>query len=70
MSNEFHTPSPSYDHDGVFLDLLLKPKISKKPEYSVYLYKKANINGLEEELEQLTDEFMARNPNEYTVDEN
>ena len=28
------------------------------------------MNGLEEELEQLTDEFMARNPNEYTVDEN
>ena len=28
------------------------------------------MNDLEEELEQLTDEFMARNPNEYTVDEN
>ena len=28
------------------------------------------MNGLEKELKQLTDEFRARNPNEYTVDEN
>ena len=32
LSNEFRTPSPNYDHDGVFFYLLLKPKISKKPE--------------------------------------
>ena len=60
LANEIHTPSPSYDHDAVFFDLFVKPKVNKKPAYSVYLYKKANLGGLQEELEELASEITQK----------
>ena len=71
LSNETHAPSPSYDHDAVFFDFSVRPLVNSKPAYPVYLYKKANLDGLQKELEDLATEFtQSRNHRQYTVDEN
>ena len=44
--------------------------MNKKPAYSVHLYKKANLDGLKEDLQKLASEFTQRNNSEHTVDKN
>ena len=55
---------------NVNFDLSVKPKVNKKPAYSVHSLKKANLDVLQEDLEELAPEFTQRNYSEHTVDEN
>ena len=70
LSNELHVPSPSHDHDAVFFELNFKPRLLKGNDHFPYLYKKADISGLDNELNQLVQEFSTRDPTNFSVDEN
>ena len=50
LSNELHAPSPSHEHDVVFFELNFKPRLFKRNDHFTYLYKKAYISGLDNEL--------------------
>ena len=70
LSNELHAPSLSHDHDAVFLELIFKPRLFKGNDHFTYLYKKADISGLDNELNQTVQEFSTRDPTNFSVDEN
>ena len=70
LSNELHAPSLSHDHDAVFLELIFKPRLFKGNDHFTYLYKKADISGLDNELNQIVQEFSTRDPTNFSVDEN
>ena len=70
LSNEVHVPSPSHDHDAVFFELNLKTRLFNGSDHFIYLYKKANIDDLNNELNQLVQEFFATDSTNFSVDEN
>ncbi|XP_068739230.1 uncharacterized protein [Montipora capricornis] len=70
-TNEFHAPSPSHDHDAIFFELDIRPKLNPKPDHHIYLYKKADMDKLEQEIDNIAHEFCAKhNSSDFSVDEN
>ena len=53
-----------------FFKLNLKPRLFKGNDHFTYLYKKADISALDNELDQLVQEFSTRDPTNFSVDEN
>ena len=53
-----------------FFGLNLKPRLLKGNDHFTYLYKKADISGLDNDLNQLVQEFSTRDPTNFSVDEN
>ena len=71
LSNQLHVPSPSHDHDALVLfELNFKPRLFNRNDHFTYLYKKAHISGLDNELNQLVQYFSTRDPTNFSVDEN
>ena len=66
LSNEVQVPSPSHDHDALFFELNLKPRLFKVNNHFTYLCKKADIIGLDNELNQLVQEFSTRDPTNFS----
>ena len=60
----------SHDHDAVFFELNFKPRLFKGNGHFTYMYKKADISGLDNELNQLFQEFSTRDSTNFSVDEN
>ena len=53
-TNEFHAPSPSHDHAASFFQIDIRPTLNPKPDHHhIYLYKKADMDKLEQELTTL-----------------
>lgn len=70
-TNEFHAPSPSHDHDAIFFEIDIRPKLNPKPDHHIYLYKKADMDKLEQEIDNIAHEFCAKhNSSDFSVDEN
>ena len=68
-TNEFHAPSPSHDHDAIFFGIDIKPKLNPKPNHHIYLYKKGDMDKLEQEIDNIAHEFCAKhNSSDFSVD--
>ena len=71
VTNEFHAPSSSHDHDAIFFEIDIRPKLNPKPDHHIYLYKKADMDKLEQEIDNIAHEFCAKhNSSDFSVDEN
>ena len=69
--NEFHAPSPSHDHVGIFFGIDIRPKLNPKLDHHIYLYKKADMDKLEQEIDNIAHEFCAKhNSSDFSADEN
>ena len=58
------------DHLAVIFEVNLKPTRSVKPPHKVYLYNKANFDGLREFMSDLSSAFFASKPEEKSIEEN
>lgn len=56
------TSSGLSDHHIVNFEINLKPHRSTKPPHRVYIYKKANFDGLNDFITKSSSEFFASNP--------
>ena len=70
-SNEEHASSPSHDHDAVFFDIDIRPKLNHKPGHNIYMYNKADMEKLEQEINNISHEFcFMQSTSELSIDEN
>ena len=58
------------DHLAVIFEVNLKPTRSVKPSHKVYLYSKANFDGLREFMPDSSSAFFASKPEEKSIEEN
>ena len=58
------------DHLAVIFEVNLKPTRSVKPPHKVYLYNKANFDGLTEFMSDSSSAFFASKPEERSIEEN
>jgi len=58
------------DHLAVISEVNLKPTRSVKPPHNVYLYNKANFDGLREFMSDSSSAFFASKPEERSFEEN
>ena len=65
-----HLP-PRHYHDVIFFEIDIRPKLNPKPDHHIYLYKKADMDKLEQEIDNIAHEFCAKhNSSDFSVDEN
>ena len=56
------------DHDVVLFDVNMKPKHQAKLPHKVYNYKKVNLDQLKSETQQFSNQFVASDPLQNSVD--
>ena len=69
VSNVSTSPGLS-DHLPVTFEIILKPHRSTKPPHKVYIYKKANFDGLNDFILKSSSEVFASNPWGNSVEQN
>ena len=69
VKNTKVTPGIS-DHDIVVMDIDLKAQTRKTKPRKVYLYKRGNLDGLKDNLTQSVTDFMTKNPQDHSVEDN
>ena len=58
------------DHLAVIFNVNLKPTRSSKPPHKVFMYKRADFDGLNDYMHKASNSFFASNPDEKFINEN
>ena len=58
------------DHSIVMATVNTKPKLHPKVPHKVFVYKKANFDGLRQDTKVFVDTFLESNPAQNSVEEN
>ena len=58
------------DHNGVLVDITLKPLINRKQLRKVFLFKKGDIDSARNDLKICLDSYLTNNPLDKSVNEN